>query len=432
MTEGEAHPGADSAADGFDRELEAGAELLASGNLERARDALARARELRPHDPKALGLLGQAFYKLARFDDAAEVYAALVELSPAEAGARVNLALAKLKAKRYADAVRQLELALELSPDHRKAMNYLGLAWLEQGSFQDAREWFRRAGSHSMMARCDELLAGERAAEPPPEEPPSAEPISAEPLSRNLEVTLPGEPAPPLVSRQLVEAEELARAGPERALSASAAARLGGLTGEGTFAFSGGLLATVVRQDALVREAGLLAARGAVLLQPEMKRFRGKATDKPFGEGARRMLRASGRGELLHRFGSARLTALDLTGQAGYFREEVVFGIEGSVAFENGRVASPSGPDVSLVHLRGPGQALLLSAGELSPVDVEHGAPLRVVLSALVGWMGALTPRVDALVGTVEPDARASPLAVELSGEGRVLVDVGGAATPPA
>jgi hypothetical protein len=53
-------------------------------------------------------------------------------------------------------------------------------------------------------------------------------------------------------------------------------------------------------------------------------------------------------------------------------------------------------------------------------VEVSAGAPLRLPLAALVGWIGGLTPRVCALLD----DPAAPPIvAVELTGEGRVLVD---------
>jgi len=43
----------------------------------------------------------------------------------------------------------------------------------------------------------------------------------------------------------------------------------------------------------LTRLDGLVASWGSVTMKPELKRFRGKATDKPFGDGPRRMLRAA-------------------------------------------------------------------------------------------------------------------------------------------
>jgi uncharacterized protein (AIM24 family) len=190
-----------------------------------------------------------------------------------------------------------------------------------------------------------------------------------------------------------------------------------------------GLVTVAVKADVLVRSRGLIAVRGQVRLVPEMKRFRGRATEKPFGEDRDRMLRASGDGAILFRAGEARHVAIDLTGDSGYFREEAIFGFEDAVSFENGRVASRVGPDLNLVHLRGSGQLLLACQGAVATLEVTREAPVQVPVRALVGWTGALTPRLAPLTETVagadhEPGA---PIVVELTGEGRVLVDEGAA-----
>jgi len=144
----------------------------------------------------------------------------------------------------------------------------------------------------------------------------------------------------------------------------------------------------------------------------------------------------AGEGMLLYRAEGRRHTALDLGGDAGYFREEVVFALEESVVFENGRVPSKLSADLDLVHLRGRGRFLLATDGEPVAVEVGPEAPLRVPLEALVGWVGALTPKVVALL---EPPAGApsgaegtGPVMVELTGEGRALVDPAPHATPVA
>jgi hypothetical protein len=55
-------------------------------------------------------------------------------------------------------------------------------------------------------------------------------------------------------------------------------------------------------------------------------------------------------------------------------------------------------------------------------VDVVKGEPCHVPLAALLGWHGNVAPRVVALVEQAGADN--SPLvAVELSGDGRVLLD---------
>lgn len=397
--------------------LNRGSDLLAKGEAESARAALERALELRPKDVKVLGLLGQAYYRLSRHDDAARVWQQLVHESPVEAGARVNLGLALLKARRYPEAVKQLEVVLDLAPEHRKASGYLGLALLESGDPARARDWFVKAGSDAMVARCDQLLAGrappavEGALEEAPE--PAEPPPAPEPL-----------PTPP--PDALAAAPEPAAAplaGGAAALGSFAAGRLVEPRPGETFAAGPSVLAVSVQGEVRVRLDGLFASRGRVAVSGEMKRFRGRATENAFGDGPTRMHRASGEGTLFFRAGDRRFTALDLAGDAAYFREEAVFGFEKGVAFENGRVPSQVAAELNLVHLRGRGRFLLVSAGEPVAIDVGPAAPLRLPLAALVGWTGALTPRLTGLVD----DGDGAPVAVELSGEGRVLADPGAA-----
>jgi uncharacterized protein (AIM24 family) len=403
--------------EGLDEEflfhLNRGSDLLSRGDAGAARTSLERALELRGKDAKVLSLLGQAHYKLGRFDDAAIAWERLVDDNPVEPGARVNLGLAFLKAKRYPEATRQLEIALDLNPEHKKAMGYLGLALLEAGDAAAARDWFRKAGSDQLVARCDEILAGgprrgaaidAEEAPPPyaPEPPPAPEPFHT-PAPGALAAVRPAFPA----------------VAPD-GLAPYAAARVVPPPAGTTFAVTGGVLAVAVRGELRIRLDGLFATRGRVELAGEVKRFRGRATDKAFGDGATRMHRARGDGVLLFRGEGQRFTALELGGDSAYLREEVVFGLEEGVAFENGRVPSSSSADLNLVHLRGRGRFLLATAGEPVALDVFPDAPLRVPLRALVGWIGALTPRVTALV---EDGAEPAVVAVELVGEGRVLAD---------
>jgi Tetratricopeptide repeat len=397
--------------EGLDEEflfhLNRGSELMGRGEAEAARAALERALELRPKDAKVLGLLGQSYYKLARFPEAVAAWQRLVDDNPVEPGARVNLGLANLKAKRHAEAVKQLEIALDLSPDHRKAMGYLGLALLESGDASRARDWFRKAGSDGMVARCEEILAGGAIRS---SAGPSPEPVGGE--SHPSPEPMPAPGAAPAIR---------AASTTQPALAAWAATRVVRAASGETFVVGPDALTVAVRGEVLVRLDGLFASRGRITLRPELKRFRGRETDRPFGDGPSRMVRVIGEGVLLFRAAGRRFTALDLGTDAGYFREEVVFGFEEPVAFENGRVPSRLSADLNLVHLRGRGRMLLLTADEPVAVDVTPDAPLRLPLSALVGWIGALTPRVTTLAG--DDEDMGGEAAVELTGEGRVLAD---------
>ena len=364
--------------------LDRGSEALRGGDPAAAREALERALELRPKDAKALALLGQACYRQGRYDDASAAWQRLVNDNPVEPAARVNLGLAFLKAKRHAEARKQLEIALDFEPEHRKAMNYLGLALLESGSPVDAREWFRKAGSEQMVARCDDVIAGGWQTLPPP---------AAAERERGLRPGGAGAPAYALArARSRRPGGRRLTPPPPGRLDGRAA---GALAPGGPFVVQDGVLVVAVRGERLRPRPGLLALRGRVALAGELKRFRGHATDSAFGEGAARMHRASGEGEILLRAPGRRFTALELGGDAAYLREEVVFGFEDGIAFENGRVASSSDAGLNLVHLRGRGRFLLATAGEPVALEVAPGAPLRVALAGA----GRLDRRADAAGG---------------------------------
>jgi uncharacterized protein (AIM24 family) len=60
-------------------------------------------------------------------------------------------------------------------------------------------------------------------------------------------------------------------------------------------------------------------------------------------------------------------------------------------------------------------------------IEISGSEPLRVPPQALVGWTGAVTPRIGLLAAEgVPPDAApppGAPIMVELNGDGRVFVD---------
>lgn len=175
-----------------------------------------------------------------------------------------------------------------------------------------------------------------------------------------------------------------------------------------------------VRGEVLTRLEGLMAASGGLSYVPEMKRFRGRATDKAFGDGERRMVRASGRGSLVLAARERVFVPVELGEESAYFREDAVFAFEESVVFENGRVPSKIAPDLHLVHLRGRGRVLLCSSGPMRATAVISGAPMTIPMAVLLGWHGPLTPRI---IGLPEEREGATPVpAVELSGHGYALL----------
>ncbi|MBN8228237.1 tetratricopeptide repeat protein [Corallococcus macrosporus] len=179
-----------------------------------------------------------------------------------------------------------------------------------------------------------------------------------------------------------------------------------------------------VNGELLTRLEGLAAVRGQVAFQPEMKRFRGRATDKPFGEGDQAMVRARGQGTLhLEPLTGRQLVPVVLDDESVYLRDACVFAFEEPVVFENGRVPSELAQDLDLVHLRGQGRVLLSLTGPLRSVPVAMDLPVTVPLTHLVGWVGNLTPRVVPLVASAGGQTLRG--AVELGGEGFALIALG-------
>lgn len=183
-------------------------------------------------------------------------------------------------------------------------------------------------------------------------------------------------------------------------------------------------LVLAVSGELLTRLEGLVAVRGQVAFEPEMKRFRGRATDKPFGVGPQVMVRARGQGTLhLEPVSGRQWTAMSLDDESVYLRDACVFAFEEPVVFENGRVPSELAEDLDLVHLRGQGRVLLSLTGPLRSVPVSMDQPVTVPLTHLVGWVGNLTPRVVPLLA---PAVGETPRgAVELGGEGFALIALG-------
>jgi Flp pilus assembly protein TadD len=394
----------------FQHFLEQGEERLSAGDAEGARESLRKAADRLPLDISALGLFGQACYRAGLYEEAAEAYGKLVDENPAEVSGRVNLGLAWLKGGRRPEAVRQFSIALDLDPEHRKSMGYLGLALLESGDPRAARPWLEKSGSAALLARCDALLADQVA--PPPA---AVAPAVVRPSPTPTPEPRPSPNPPPL--RTPVAPGGLG------AFAAGCTVR----PPPEVFAVDGGILHVAVRGEMVCRIDGLVAVRGAVTAHPEVKRFRGKVTEKPFGAGRDRMNRMAGEGALFFRTGGWVFTVVDLAGDAGYFREGAVFALEEAVIFENGRVPSRHSSDLDLVHLRGRGRMLLRTAGAPVAIEVSGTESLRVPPSALVGWTGAVTPRIGLLGGVDGVAATApsagSPVMVELTGDGRVFVD---------
>jgi uncharacterized protein (AIM24 family) len=439
----------------FDRALAAGTDALGQGDPGQARIALEKALRYKPRNQRARNLLGLSLFKLGELQRAEEIYRSLIDDHPGDPTLRVNLGLVFLKENASADAVRCFETALDLQPDHQKAQNYLGLALAQKGELGKAREWFLRAGNEAMAAKmadslqkspirdvadgASEALGHEQPFRPAVEEMKTAEPAPsgwvatgpsaaaappvtprADPVRLAANVPEPSQPEATSPAEAISEATADA-AGPVSMSQYTDSRRLTMPEGAGGFSIGPSEILVQVRGEMLTRLDGLVASWGSLSIKPVMKRFRGKPTDKAFGDGPRRMLRASGEGRFVISREGRQFTALELGDEPAYFREEVLFAFEDSLVFENGRVPGRSGSDLQLVHLRGTGRLLLTSSAAPQSVDVRRGEPLRIPMDQLIGWHGPLIqPR---LVPIVE-EAPELGVALELAGEGRALIDV--------
>lgn len=453
----------------FLKHLYKGGELLAAGNPGEAREALEKAYTLQPKNHKAQNLLGLDYFKLGAFDRAADIYEGLVRDNPADPTLRVNLGLVYLKLNSLQRATRELETAVDLAPDHKKAQNYLGLAYAQAGDFARAKDCFVAAGSLTMAEKMERALkdparapridpSDSRKVEPevPPESAPAttAAPevaeIEVEPspdaetdvadavsawASTREEVTEGDGPdgsieEPPAARQPLaanategVEGEgPQASALPRRSASLSELSRALAVPAEGSEPFEvfSDTVVLRVRHELLTRLEGLVSVSGSLHYLPEVKRFRGKATEKAFGDGERRMVRVTGKAALVVDPKGKIFLPVELNDESAYFIEEAVFAFEETLVFENGRVPSKIAPDLHLIHLRGKGRVLLAVPGRVRATAVGPTASCAVPVGALVGWHGTLTPKIVGL--PEERDGAMMIAAVELAGEGWALL----------
>ena len=461
--------GSGGSGDDFIHSLYRGGELLTEGKVIEAKEYLERAIQLRPENEKCQNLLGLTYFKLGVFDKAAEVYGGLVKANPADPTLRVNLGLVHLKTNLVSRAIREFETAIDLAPDHSKAHNYLGLALAQAGDYARAREHFLAAGSQQMAERMSRAMASGYGTEISDSPIPSPLQVNGSGTDGATDIDQPGptEEASdqPLAPRSTTEAQEvdwgsqlgevaqgplpqevalpspypvdqtpevspgpvpdgywspeplepvIAPAAILRNLAPTIQIPQGPLAA--SFQIEAGGVTMAVNGQLLTRLTGLIASSGSLVFGPERKRFRDRTTDRWFGEGAERMTRVQGQGTLYFRIEGRAFLPIELDGESAYFREDRVFAIENSLAFENGRLPAPFATDFDLVHLRGSGLVLLGLDGELHSLEVTEMRPALIPLERLVGWQGRLTPRVCSLFP--EDRSKMQQVGLELTGDG--------------
>jgi Flp pilus assembly protein TadD len=94
-----------------------GSDLLDRGDFMAAAIPLARARDLEPEQSSIREALGRAYFRSARFEQAAREFAVVVERHPVNHYAHFCLARALEKTGRHWDASRHAVLAAGMRPD---------------------------------------------------------------------------------------------------------------------------------------------------------------------------------------------------------------------------------------------------------------------------------------------------------------------------
>lgn len=126
---------------------EKGWSLIALGDYAGAEQALRRALELAPGDPRTQALLGWAQMHQEKYDDALSSFQLVLMREPSNAMARVNLGFICLKRRIFGEAIEHLSRAMR-AEDRKAALYahfYLGLVYLEREMFGDAAGFLEQA-----------------------------------------------------------------------------------------------------------------------------------------------------------------------------------------------------------------------------------------------------------------------------------------------
>lgn len=121
-----------------DLHYERGAHALRTGDPEAAVEDLARAVELVPGDPDALGLYARALLLVERADEAAEVLEDLRQLEPSAPDLDLMLGLARSRLGQWEAARDHLEAARQREPTNSRIHLFLGIAYQELGQDEAA------------------------------------------------------------------------------------------------------------------------------------------------------------------------------------------------------------------------------------------------------------------------------------------------------
>jgi hypothetical protein len=346
-----------------------GGELLLDGRVREAKDELEQALRLKPRDTKGQDLLGLAYFRLGNYPRAIEIYEELLALYPNDKILSQNLSLCYLRSGQAERAQALLEEVAHLQPDPRRPWSHLGLATPRRGDSEK-----------TMRVSPVEL--------PSPAEAPVASGLTVPSLTEMANAALLEFP----VDDSLAPHES-------------------------------GLVLVRVETSFVFRRSSLhlLTPASGDLKHVELpRRVRGQAVEEPLGGRADPLVHLAGAARLtLAPRPGARLSAFRMDDELVFLREALLVGFEGSLSYENGRLAAFEADGTAIVQLRGSGAVVLESRGALVSAVVENDHAAVFARDAVVGWAGRLLPGA--------PDEASVPGGgfVSLSGEGTVFLSAG-------
>src|SRR5229473_2772325 len=237
----------------FDRSVAEASDSLQRGDAGGARQLLEKALRYKPRNQRARNLLGLSLFKLGELEKAEAIYRGLALAQKGEVG-RARECFLKAGNSAMAQRMEQQRAATPLREVAQEA----------QDTLEEARP-FRPATEEKPAP------AEERA-------PASTWVATAPAIGRVALGTASAGSGP--AANEPPEVEE-----PSELAAYTTTRRLSIPNREGGFGIGSTEVLVQVRGEMLTRLDGLVASWGQLSLKPELKRFRGRPTDKPFGEG---------------------------------------------------------------------------------------------------------------------------------------------------
>lgn len=433
------------ALDPVEQHLVSGGELLQQGRVKEAFAALRSVLDRRPEEPRALALLGLAYFRERKFEDARKTYEKLVELDPEDASYRLNLGLVYLKLGDATAAIAELTRSRQLDPSQVRAVSYLGLAHARAGDYAKAYEAFLHAGQRDLAREMSQFLdpaereriaagnaaiaaaesdGGEDAGVDAAADESEADEPSNGAVTDYADdagaITMAVATAMPSAVAATTATRTESGGAPSRPLSELATARLlrPEDSGEPFEIGHGGVLIIRVSDRVLSRTEGVIISGGDLAYEPATQRVRGAQSAEIFGGSDRPMFIVTGSGHLIAAPLGERFSAVRLDDDILYLREDLVFAFEHDLHWENGHVPGADAT-IRVVQLRGEGCVALRTRRPPLTVKLTPDSVLYVDADVLAGWIGRVVPRV------VAPAAggKSSAPFVECTGEGVVLIE---------